>query len=111
MAAMADAGGGGGGGAPATLGDLTSEYTRGRPGDADTRGASLVEKHNERMQAEKETAALEKASGGRRARRPCSGARAAKAAGREAHPAQQQQRRCWSAAPRRRACRAGVPAL
>ena len=37
-----------------------TEFTRGQPGDADNRGATLVEKHNERMQQERETAALEK---------------------------------------------------
>lgn len=45
----------------ATLGDLASmEYTRGNPGDADNRGATLVEKHNERMQQEREETSLEK---------------------------------------------------
>ncbi|KAI8465688.1 MAG: hypothetical protein J3K34DRAFT_79905 [Monoraphidium minutum] len=49
--------------APATLGDVINmEYTRGGPGDTDNRGATLVERHNERMQEERENTALEKLS-------------------------------------------------
>jgi len=45
--------------APHTLGDMVGQvYTRG--GEVDTRGASLVEKHNERMQEERENIALQK---------------------------------------------------
>lgn len=47
-----------------------TEFTRGQPGDADTRGATLVELHNERMQTERENAALEKVRA-RRCCRPC----------------------------------------
>jgi hypothetical protein len=46
--------------APTTLGDLTTEYTRGNPNGVDTRGPTLVERHNERMQQEKENMAIEK---------------------------------------------------
>jgi hypothetical protein len=47
--------------APQSLGDLVGmEYTRGGPGEADARGATLVEKHNERMQTEREDRAVEK---------------------------------------------------
>ncbi|GBF97152.1 hypothetical protein Rsub_10339 [Raphidocelis subcapitata] len=49
--------------APHSLGDQAGmEYTRGGPDQADTRGATLVEKHNERMQTEKENLAVEKLS-------------------------------------------------
>lgn len=41
------------------MGELM-EYTRGGPGEGDNRGATLVEKHNERMQQERENMALEK---------------------------------------------------
>jgi hypothetical protein len=46
---------------PATGEPQVTEFTRGGAGEPDTRGASLVEKHNERMRStERETTALEK---------------------------------------------------
>lgn len=48
---------------PQTLGDLAGmEFTRGNPNEPDARGATLVERHNERMQQEKEETAVEKLS-------------------------------------------------
>lgn len=40
--------------------DGVTLYTRGQPGDADTRGESLVQQHLDRMQQQKETVAMDK---------------------------------------------------
>ncbi|GMH39198.1 hypothetical protein BSKO_07096 [Bryopsis sp. KO-2023] len=41
----------------------TTVYTRGRPGDEDNRGSSMVQKHLEKLQLEKEDAAMSKLHG------------------------------------------------